>query len=885
MKNFEGITFRGTFRDYQQRVLDNYDKHAQDKKINIVAAPGSGKTILGLEIIRRLNSPCLIFSPTVTIRDQWGERFADFFIEDKSRINDYYSSNLNKLELLNSITYQALYSAMNKVKINEEDEIVDYSNIDLIKLVREQGIKTICLDEAHHLQNEWQKALEKFIKSLDQDVTIVALTATPPYDASPEEWQRYQTVCGEIDEEIFVPELVKTNTLCPHQDFIYLNYPTKEEIKKFTTYKNKAYAAMYEFCEMEILKKLNSQINKIKKQDYDFLYSNAKEVIALMVVFEFAKLKNSKKLIKLLTNKTFLPKFSLDFAEIAINFLLNCELTTQEEKDQISKLFKKYSLVERKKVCLNLNESLKKKIYTSLGKLNSIVDIVKSETNVLGKELRMLILTDYIKKETVASVGTNDEFSDISIVSIFETLRRNNIKDIAVLSGALCILPTDLKEYLKTEQKLTAKDFSIKPINSTEYSVFNFKGSNKQKVSIVGKLFAQGKINVLVGTKSLLGEGWDSPCINSLILASFVGSYMLSNQMRGRAIRIDKNNPNKVANIWHLATIEPDYVVEDNALKRVLKKTEEQTQKLQSCDYEMLERRFDCFVGPNYQNNCIESGIDRVTVIKPPYTEQGVSNINQQTLNLSQNRPATKIAWDGLVDYGGARVGVQTVVPNEKKVPAFRFRNFLIETLLLLAMSAVVYLMINCILNAEYFGVTFALLMVLFVLIFVFLKSFNKVVAHLTPVKSFKTLAKAVLNTLKDIGEIGEGCYVKVKRESPSDVSIKLIKGSTREQNIFNTAITELLSPIENPRYILIGLNVNRDYNFRYSFACPTVIGSKKEYAQIFQQYLIRYSGKLQLIYTRNEQGRKFILECRKKSYITQNNKQINRKYKVSNWE
>ena len=51
--NFNNISFKGFFRDYQQRVLDNSSKFLVDGKINIVAAPGSGKTILGLELIRR----------------------------------------------------------------------------------------------------------------------------------------------------------------------------------------------------------------------------------------------------------------------------------------------------------------------------------------------------------------------------------------------------------------------------------------------------------------------------------------------------------------------------------------------------------------------------------------------------------------------------------------------------------------------------------------------------------------------------------------------------------------------------------------------------------------------------------------------------------------
>ena len=80
MKDFKKTKFKWTFRTYQQRVLDNTKKYLQNKKIHIVAAPGSGKTILGLEIISRLNSPCIILSPTVTIRDQWQDRFEEAFL-------------------------------------------------------------------------------------------------------------------------------------------------------------------------------------------------------------------------------------------------------------------------------------------------------------------------------------------------------------------------------------------------------------------------------------------------------------------------------------------------------------------------------------------------------------------------------------------------------------------------------------------------------------------------------------------------------------------------------------------------------------------------------------------------------------------------------------
>ncbi|MBQ8827551.1 MAG: DEAD/DEAH box helicase family protein, partial [Clostridia bacterium] len=64
MKKFENISFHGTFRNYQQHVLDNTEQYLKNGKINIVAAPGSGKTVLGLELIRRIGEPCIILSPT-----------------------------------------------------------------------------------------------------------------------------------------------------------------------------------------------------------------------------------------------------------------------------------------------------------------------------------------------------------------------------------------------------------------------------------------------------------------------------------------------------------------------------------------------------------------------------------------------------------------------------------------------------------------------------------------------------------------------------------------------------------------------------------------------------------------------------------------------------
>ena len=91
---FADVRFDGDFRPYQSEVLAHADEYLQDKKIHIVAAPGAGKTVLGLELIRRLGRPALILSPTVTIRSQWVQRFCERFLPENADRAAYVSEDI-----------------------------------------------------------------------------------------------------------------------------------------------------------------------------------------------------------------------------------------------------------------------------------------------------------------------------------------------------------------------------------------------------------------------------------------------------------------------------------------------------------------------------------------------------------------------------------------------------------------------------------------------------------------------------------------------------------------------------------------------------------------------------------------------------------------------
>ena len=289
------------------------------------------------------------------------------------------------------------------------------------------------------------------------------------------------------------------------------------------------------------------------------------------------------------------------------------------------------------------DDQVDKTLVQSKGKIRSIVILAGEEYKNLGEKLRLLILTDYIKKEYMPALGNKDKsVNELGVVPIFENIRRAYEETpvgkelrLAALSGSIVLIPDSAKETLTALMSEKGVGGSIKECVVPGYYQVSVSGSEETASGLVTEAFNRGDIRVLVGTKSLLGEGWDSPCINSLILASFVGSFMLSNQMRGRAIRVMKQEPDKVSNIWHLVCMEP----------------EEKGKKLkgpgESADFATLKRRFEGFLGVNYEKDVIENGLERLSFIRPPYTAESLEKINEKMLSAAGDREGLRRRWKG----------------------------------------------------------------------------------------------------------------------------------------------------------------------------------------------------------------------------------------------
>ena len=872
-----GLKFNGTWRNYQKQVLDNFQEYQADGHVHLVAAPGSGKTTIGIELISRFDKPALVLVPTVTIREQWVDRIGQAFLEDENQVTSLVSQNLKDMKQITIATYQAFHSAMQQVQSQEDNgEVEDFVGFDLLARLKEKGVETLCLDECHHLRNEWWKSLEDFRKNYQQ-LQVISLTATPPYDSEPELWDRYLQMCGEIDQEITVPELVKEDTLCPHQDFVYICFPTKEEDKRLEEFEEIKWQYVSQLVLDPDFQELIRSSKVLKGEiSADILLEDPKYLSALLIYLRAQKQEIPKYLRDLL-GADGLPALNYYWLEVLLQGLLyqtpDWYEDPQETKKKIEAELKSRGLIEKRQVFLVKSKANDQILNQSLGKLAGIASIFETEYASLGQDLRQLVLADYIRKDFASYLGDDQApITQLGVLPYFETIRRSAQKQgisvpLAVLSGSVVIVPTSVREELQALLPTVALTFSaIGQLDPDAYLQVGFPSTCKGMVGAVTELFQRGAIQVLIGTKSLLGEGWDAPCVNSLILGSFVGSFMLSNQMRGRAIRVWSGHPEKTSNIWHLVAIKP-------YKNPVFSKEDQEEQDLNPYqDLQTLTRRMDHFLGLSYKEDTIETGLDRLDFPKAPFKKSKIKVYNQKIKELSKDRTSLRKKWQEALVVADKLEIVNEVATDRKQIPLLTLvdaEKWVRYSFLLIAVNLLLYLFkTNGIRLAWLTAISLVLLTIALVRYF-FYKS---------PYVRLRQVGEGIRNAMLKMGHLSDDqSRVQVEEDKDSYCIFAYLKGgSMRDKELFSQTLGEFFAPVDNQRYLLVAKKAPAGQS-KY-FVVPSLFEKRKEETQLFLDAVAPQLGDYQLVYTRNEAGRKLLLEARLKSLANKNDRIITKK-------
>lgn len=897
--------FKGTWREYQAKVLDELNVHFKDRKVNIVAAPWSGKTILGLEIVRRLDENVLILTPTITIKNQRVHRFTDMFLPEGENV-DWISKDIYNLSRFNVVTYQALHYALNK-KFIKEDEMdleeeeeeeetekkikTDSIDYDLIKELKNKKIKTIVLDEAHHLRAQWWKSLKYTLDNLE-DIAVVSLTATPPYDVEENEWKRYEEVCGTIDAEISTPELVATGDLCPHQDYLMFSYVTEAERYEINKIKKGVQDFMVNLKRNEKfidMLKNNEIINNWQtKENEEIILSNIWYYWSIIIFLNSVGVEIDRKFVKFLTNQFLIPRFEKERAEILLKNVLFDNKKDYESYndvlDDIKYQLNKIGCIEKSNIFLRDIKKVRNLLAGSAAKIESIGQIARAEYKSMWDELRLVILADYIRQEYLNN--SFDTAHKLGVIPIFKHLLSQKICDnIAVMTGKLKIIPKTLIPRLEDKLnnlQLSSKNIFKKLDIDDRFVVIK---ASKKVESIVVRLVTESmedkKINIMIWSVALLWEWWDAPCVNSLILSSFVGSFMLSNQMRGRAIRANKNMPNKTANIWHLASFSE---IPNNVSSEKI---------YDYSDYYALERRFKSFVGIWNNEYVIQNGISRLGMNDIVDIAKDIYTANNYFIKLSEQRDLVAQRRKTILEkFGGTDIKMVNEVWTKNKIKSNIFvtmdvsqllRNIIlinIYTILVLAKTGSLSVLQFVIVSAA------SILMAIYYLI--------KIIRHTNPRKMMQEIWNAVLHTMIRTKKIKtnplfvstntnkikiDDVHSRTKINLDSlyeNVGVDNVKGtacyttslqgaSVYENNLYTQCIKEIYSKVLDNRYLICVWKKNFLSGKTY-FNVPSIFDNDKKTATIFAEEWNKRVIKGTLMYTRNAEGRKILLRSRRNS-------------------
>lgn len=761
----DALCFRHPWRGYQKRVLDELERYLGDRKLHIVAAPGAGKTVLGLEVVRRLRKRTLILAPSILIRDQWAERLQQDF-NDGIRPS-WLSLDLTSDAFVRLSTYQAFHASRALI-------LPDFD--------------VLVLDEAHHLRRAWWQALTRAAKA--HDPVTVALTATPPWDVDPAEWQNYVALCGPVDAEISVPELVAARELSPHQDLVHLSRPADCGAYRASQAEERTlFSQLRERADLTALLEGHLWIARAERHAASIL--ERPELFSAMVIY----LRDAGRAIPrhaqrvLQVGQADWPALDWSWLQILLDGL------RAHWPPSVTELLLRSGALHDDRLSLPPGRFADRAalLQDADARRQAVCDIHALERANRGEGLRMTILVDRIGRSELDSTAAPGGFN---LGALFRSLlaqpcaqEGNPAGDLAALAGPLVVLPASV-----------AQGIAGTPLQQAPgYLLFTGPGQTlaRQRVETG---FAGGRIRVILGTHAYLGQGWDAPGLNVLVLATTVRSFVTVNQLRGRALRRNPADPDKAATIWHLGMI-PETRVEGEAIAA-------------------LQARFRCFVRLDRHAGIIHSHFE---------TRPDLAAQNADMAAKARSHAALADEWDRALQPEGntqPRLVLETGFRHQPRISLFPRTAFSFRERLLILLG--------------------------------------RRPREGSALRILGRMCRTVTAAMAGNGDLPAGEAAPKARvlETPDGLRVLLEGASRLEESWFHDALSEVLRPVENPRYLI----VVRDGLFRrhiQHYSVPQRFDRRAATGQIFWRQWQRHLGKGKLVYTRTIHGRAILQAAR----------------------
>ncbi len=512
---------------------------------------------MGLACLLRLGLKTLILSPNTTLQHQWLKQFETHSVCLSG--DNPWSHVMGAEVLLQPAVLSSTYQQLSSAYRQQDDHLLDLlSSYDFI-----------ILDECHHVLRKWGQAI-LHLDTLRQQkgrppMLRLGLTATPPVEVSAKEQQQLWQLLGDVDYAISLPAMIRSGHLSPFQDLVYLVRPSAQE----SQYIHSAHEALHDL-----------------QRQWSNAQRNAETPPDLAIYAE-----------AWLLQWQYQPDKDLDLYLACLRYLNAVGLSTpdmgwhpeQEESltmDDRAALLGAYALAqwgEQHDTFKHLQQTLsllgyryrqgrfwpvegqvEKVLGLSHSKLTALNTLLKHEYTHQYEQLRCLVLTDFAlthapgQRTALKGVADPDAggalrlFRSVCLetpeVNPFLMTGRYVLCCQALLSDCLWALGQALPHHeLRLEDHGLFTEIQASPA-----------WSGKDYVACLTQLFSEGKSLCLIGTRGLLGEGWDCPALNTLIDFTRTTTFVSVNQIRGRSLRKDPQHPFKVANQWDIVALLPE---------------------------------------------------------------------------------------------------------------------------------------------------------------------------------------------------------------------------------------------------------------------------------------------------------------------------------------
>lgn len=624
--------FPGTLRTYQAEVLERLAPGGAGP-LHIVAPPGSGKTLLGLLLAAREGHRTLVLSPTVTIRQQWvrtagalaphaaavsddparigdltaltyqllsvtgdGSPFDDLarsvWVEEltaSGRVEADAATWLAELAIDNPVRYRSgirtrsrrLRSHFGRRRPAELARVLHPNAVALIDRLVAAGVRTVVLDECHHLLDHWAilvAYLAGRIRESGVEPLLIGLTATLPSPDDETEFENYSQLLGEVDYEVPTPAVVKEGHLAPYRDHVMFTEPTPAEAgfirrheallhEMITRVLSTPDAVSYLEHQLQPAEDSDGEGTPLARLDRafsaDFPLTRSCAVVLREVAPQHPLVAAIPPvLLERCTTDDLLTVLSR-FAQVRL--LSDPAAARQWEYVRRSLADFGYSLTDRG--IRRGRNPVESTLAFSAAKDHAAVEILRRELDGDdGDRVRAVVVTDFVAHGNNrglsgdAPAGALRTFDLLAVDDATAALRPVLLtsRHLRVRADDAVNLARALAELIGEHVEVAA---GIGPVRDLEVRGV---GSGRL-VGAVSELIRRGDVRLLVGTRGLLGEGWDCPAVNTLIDLTTVATSSGTQQLRGRTLRLDPDWPEKVAHNWSVVCLIPSDVDLDDS--------------------------------------------------------------------------------------------------------------------------------------------------------------------------------------------------------------------------------------------------------------------------------------------------------------------------------